>query len=36
VKNHVYNIYRKLGVKSRGQLYRYARESEVDRGRPRG
>jgi DNA-binding CsgD family transcriptional regulator len=36
VKNHVYNIYRKLGVKSRGQLYRYARESEVDRERPRG
>jgi DNA-binding CsgD family transcriptional regulator len=27
VKNHVYNVYRKLGVRTRGQLYRYARES---------
>lgn len=27
VKNHVYNVYRKLGVRSRGQLHRYVREA---------
>jgi DNA-binding CsgD family transcriptional regulator len=35
VKNHVYSIYRKLGVKSRGQLHRLVRESVMGVRRPR-
>jgi len=27
VKNHVYNVYRKMGVRTRGQLHRYVREA---------
>ncbi len=30
VKNHVYSIYRKVGVRSRGQLHRYVRELSGD------